>query len=126
MLIWFGFDQNIEGYYQAESHRPFYLFSWLDLHSNASRMLPMTAKRGPERGRVKQRLGLTELSNRHDAKDVNLILDMLYRIHRETTLRSTEQNSARGQRNVGLALLYRYLYTRTFGLCDRINQTEVK
>jgi len=52
----------------------------------------MTAKRGPERGRVKQRLGLTELSNRHDAKDVNLILDMLYRIHRETTLKSTEHN----------------------------------
>lgn len=86
----------------------------------------MTAKRGPERGSVKQRLGLTESANRHDAKDVNLILDMLYRIHRETTLRSTEQNSARGQRNVGLALLYRYLYTGTFGLCDRINQTEVK
>ena len=86
----------------------------------------MTAKRGPERGSVKQRLGLTESANRHDAKDVNLILDMLYRIHRETTLRSTEQNSARGQRNVGLALLYRYLYIGTFGLCDRINQTEVK
>tara|TARA_Y100000588_G_scaffold236925_1_gene250514 strand:+ start:2235 stop:2507 length:273 start_codon:yes stop_codon:yes gene_type:complete len=90
----------------------------------------MTAKREPERESVKQRLGLTESANRHDAlddgQDVQLILDILCQIHRETTLRSTEQNSARGQRNVGLALLYRYLYTGTFGLCDRINQTEVK
>ena len=68
---------------------PFDAFSWLDLYSEASRMLPMTAERGSDREGVKQRLGLTESANRHDAlddaRDVKLILDTLYRIHRETT-----------------------------------------
>ena len=69
---------------------PFDAFSWLDLYSEATRILSVAPERGSEREGVKQRLGLRESANRHDAlddaRDVKLILDALCRMHWKSSL----------------------------------------
>ena len=69
---------------------PFDAFSWLDLYSEATRILSVAPERGSEREGVKQRLGLRESTNRHDAlddaRDVKLILDALCRMHWKSSL----------------------------------------
>jgi inhibitor of KinA sporulation pathway (predicted exonuclease) len=67
---------------------PFDQFAWLNLQSEASKVLSMVGEL-PERIDVRSALGLTESLHRHDAlddaRDVKLILDPLYRVYSETT-----------------------------------------
>ncbi len=67
---------------------PFEQFAWLNLQSEASKVLSLVGEL-PERIDVRSALGLTESLHRHDAlddaRDVKLILDPLYRVYSETT-----------------------------------------
>ncbi len=67
---------------------PFEQFAWLNLQSEASKVLSMVGEL-PERIDVRSALGLTESLHRHDAlddaRDVKLILDPLHRVYSKTT-----------------------------------------
>ena len=67
---------------------PFDQFAWLNLQSEASKVLSMVGEL-PERIDVRSALGLTESLHRHDAlddaRDVKLILDPLHRVYSKTT-----------------------------------------
>ena len=69
---------------------PFDSFTWLDLYSEASKVLSVIAERGSERLAVRQRLKLTESLHRHDAlddaRDVKLLLDALNRAYLNSDL----------------------------------------
>ena len=67
---------------------PFEQFAWLNLQSEASKVLSLVGEL-PERIDVRSALGLTESLHRHDAlddaRDVKLILDPLHRVYSKTT-----------------------------------------
>jgi len=67
---------------------PFEQFAWLNLQSEASKVLSLVGEL-PERIDVRSALGLTESLHRHDAlddaRDIKLILDPLHRVYSKTT-----------------------------------------
>jgi len=67
---------------------PFEQFAWLNLQSEASKVLSLVGEL-PERIDVRSALGLTESLHRHDAlddaRDIKLILDPLQRVYSKTT-----------------------------------------
>ena len=67
---------------------PFEQFAWLNLQSEASKVLSLVEEL-PERIDVRSALGVTESLHRHDAlddaRDIKLILDPLQRVYSKTT-----------------------------------------